>query len=209
MATFSLLATFSVLPSRPPSPPSRPPSPSAPDFSCVDSSFEEINIAGEESTSTSLSVPRQGIASSLQIDWWHQCPAGVSFTLVAPDSSELELFEPTAWVHAGTGYQANTSPLCGSLQALTVFEDGHASIAMSPAVYVNTGQLNSNALTGTFGPAGTFGALSTLGVQDASEWTLKMFWSSVTNAGDLPLGCACAAADQNDAAPSSRSTYAP
>lgn len=119
------LATFSLCqaPSTPPRPPARPPSPSAPDFSCVDSSFEEINIAGEESTSTSLSVPRQGIASSLQIEWWHQCPAGVSFTLVAPDSSELEIFGPSAWVHAGTAYQANTSPLCGSLQALTVFED--------------------------------------------------------------------------------------
>ena len=131
MATFSLLAAFSQVDPidlvwRPPSsPPSLPPAPPwAPDFSCVDSSFEEINIAGEESTATSLSVPRQGIASSLQIEWWHQCPAGVSFTLVAPDSSELELFEPSAWVHAGTGYQANTSPLCGSLHPLTVFEDG-------------------------------------------------------------------------------------
>ena len=55
MATFSLLAAFSQVDPidlvwRPPSsPPSLPPAPPwAPDFSCVDSSFEEINIAGVE-----------------------------------------------------------------------------------------------------------------------------------------------------------------
>ena len=53
----SLLATFSLVPPSAPAPPSAP-------NTCVDSSFGEINIAGEESTSTSLSVPRQGIASS-------------------------------------------------------------------------------------------------------------------------------------------------
>ena len=113
----SLLATFSLVPPSAPAPPSAP-------NTCVDSSFEEeISISGAESTATSLSVPRQGIASSVQIEWWHECPAGLSFTLVAPDGTELQLFEPTAWVYASTSYQANTSPLCGSLHPLTAFEE--------------------------------------------------------------------------------------